>query len=356
MRWGSPDLLWLVVIPVLVLALYAYGHLVRRSLLAKLGEHRLVESLISTFSVQKRLMKQLVVFLAVVLLCVASIRPQYGRRAETLKYTGIDIAIVFDISRSMLVEDIAPNRLEASRQLVQTLLGRLQGHRVGLVPFAGVSYVQSPLTVDQGAIRMYLDQLDPLELSRRGAGGTNLAMAIKQGTRVLTGERDKGEDDNRSRVLLLITDGHDIPCEKGKAAREAAEAARAQGIQIMAVGVGTLSGHFVPQVDENGNVTTLSSVESTLNLDVLEELTNPDSQCGTVDTDAENRRVFEYDGSEQTTQVLVNAFDTLQQSAIADKTRHRYNEKFQYLVLPAIILLLGDLVLSERRRRREDDL
>ena len=354
MRWGSPELLWLLAVPVLVLALFAYGHLVRRKMVSRLGEHGLVQSLISSFSVQKRLIRQLLFVLAILLLCVASVRPQYGRRAETLKYTGIDIAIVFDISRSMLVEDIAPNRLEASRQLVQTLLDRLQGHRVALVPFAGVSYVQSPLTVDQGAIGMYLDQLDPLELSRRGAGGTNLAMAIKQGTRVLTGDKDKGEDGNRSRVMLLITDGHDIPCEKGKAARAAAQEARDQGIQIMAVGVGTLSGHFVPQVDENGDTTTLSSVESALNLDLLEEFTDPESKCGQVDTDDANRRVFEYDGSDRTTSALVDAFDTLQQSAIADKTRHRHNEKFQYLILPAIVLLLVNLLI-ERRRKRENE-
>ena len=352
MRWGEPDLWWLIVLPIFAGALYTYGHLIRRQLIAKIGDSPQIKALIETFSVERRLVKQLLVFLAVVMVTVAAIRPQYGRRPDTLRQTGIDVAIAFDISKSMLARDVQPSRLKAARAQLRELMDKLTGDRVALVPFAGIAFAQSPLTADQGAIRMYLDSLDPKQMP---VGGTNLAMAIQEGIKLLTGEEDRGDQGVRSRVLLLITDGEDVATDQGEAAKEAAREAGEAGIRIYAVAMGTRLGEPIPIYGEDGNHAGYQKdqsgkpIYSKLNMDFLEELAQ------ISDPEAKDRaKVFHYEGAVSVAGPLAAELELLQKTALTQAMRHTYNEKFQYLLVPALILLLLDLLISERRRREDD--
>ncbi len=349
MRWGHGDLWWLALVPVAAVALLVYGHLLRRHLVERAGRHALVQKLLATFSVERRLFKQLLFVLAISLVTAAAVRPQYGRRPEPLRQSGIDIAIAFDISKSMLVEDVAPSRIQAARAQLVQLLDVLKGDRAALVPFAGVAFTQSPLTADQSAIRLYLDSLDPMQMP---VGGTNLEMAIKEGLRVLTGRGDRGERSSRSRVLLLITDGEDVALDAGKAAKEAARKAAEEGVKLYAVAVGTRSGDPVPQFDEEGNRAGYKkdsegkTIFSKLNVELLEEL------CKLADPEnPDATRVFQFDGTDAVGETLAAELDTLQKSALEANIRHKHGEKFQYALLPAILLLLGDVLVGERRRR-----
>lgn len=353
MRWGEPSLWWLSLGPVLVVLLLVYGHLVRRQLLAKVGHIKQIRSLIETLSLERRLTKQLLLFLAFTLLTVAALRPQYGRRPETLRQSGIDIAIAFDISKSMLARDTQPSRLQAARTQLTELMDRLSGDRIALVPFAGIAFTQSPLTADQGAIRMYMDSLDPKQMP---VGGTNLAMAMQEGIRLLTGKQDRGDQGARSRVLLLITDGEDVATDQGEAAKEAARKAAEAGIKLYAVAVGTRLGEPIPIFKEDGSHGGYQKdnagkpIYSRLNMELLEELTrlaDPEN--------AEATRVFHFEGTNPIAGSLAAELDTLQKTALANAMRHTYNEKFQYVLVPAILLLLIELFIGERRRRRDDE-
>ncbi len=348
MRWGQPEMWWLLALPVAAIALWVYGHLIRRHLAARAGDHPLVLRLIATLSPERRLLKQLVVGLALTLAVVAAIRPQYGRRPEALRQTGIDIAIGFDISKSMLARDVQPSRIEAARMQLRTLLAQLVGDRVALVPFAGVAFVQSPLTADQSAIRLYLDSLDPMQMP---VGGTNLAMAIDKGVALLTGAEDRGDRSSRSRVLLLITDGEDVAGDDGEAAREAARKAAEAGVRLYAVAVGTRLGEPIPIVGEDGSHQGYQKdsagkpIYSKLDVSLLEDLAR------LADPEATDRqRVFQYDGDDVSSMIAAE-LETLQKSALESAMRHRYGEKFQYVLFPAILLLLLDLLIGERRRR-----
>jgi len=338
------------VIPVAALALYVYGHLLRRHLVDRAGSHPLVEKLLATFSLERRLFKQILVLLGVTLVTIGALRPQYGRRPEPLKRSGIDVAVAFDISKSMLARDVQPSRIEAARAELLSLLGGMANHRVGLVPFAGVAFVQSPLTADQSAIRLYLESLDPAQMP---VGGTNLAMAIAEGTRLLTSTSDRGERQSRSRVLVLITDGEDVLGDEGKAVKEAARAASEAGVKLYAVAVGTRTGEPIPKLDAEGNHAGYQTgtdgkvIYSKLDVDLLEELAD------LVDPEATDaRRVYQYDGAEPVADALAADLETLQKAALEQSIRHKHGEKFQYALLPAILLLLGDLLVGERRRRR----
>lgn len=353
MRWGAPEYWWLAALPIVAIALWVYGHLIRRHLARKAGDHPLVRRLLATFSPERRLLKQLVVGLALTLMVIAALRPQYGRRPEALRRTGVDVAIAFDISKSMLARDVQPSRIEAARQQLAALLGQLVGDRVALVPFAGVAFTQSPLTADQSAIRLYLDSLDPMQMP---VGGTNLGMAIDKGVALLTGPGDRGERSGRTRVLLLITDGEDVADATGEAAREAARKAAEAGVKLFAVAVGTRLGEPIPLVAEDGSHqgyqkdSTNKPIYSKLDVQLLEDLAR------LADPDATDRqRVFQYDGGAAVAPALAAELDTLQKTALEAAMRHRYGEKFQYVLFPAVLLLLLDLLIGERRRRRREE-
>lgn len=349
MRWGQPDLWWLAILPIVAIALWVYGHMMRRHVARRAGSHPLVARLMATFSPERRLLKQLVFGLALALAVAAAIRPQYGRRPEALQQTGIDVAIAFDISKSMLARDVQPSRLDAARLQLSALLGLITGDRVGLVPFAGIAFTQSPLTADQSAIKLYLDSLDPKQMP---VGGTNLAMAIERGVSLLTGPLDRGERSGRTRVLLLITDGEDVAGDDGEAAKEAARTAAEAGVRIYAVAVGTRLGEPIPIVGPDGSHKGYQKdsegkpIYSKLDVKLLEEITRlADPEA----TDAQ--RVYQYDGSADMAAPLAAELDTLQKTALESAMRHRYGEKFQFLLFPAILLLLLDLLIGERRRR-----
>ncbi|MCA9538541.1 MAG: VWA domain-containing protein [Myxococcales bacterium] len=353
MRWGHGEWWWLIALPIGAVALFIFGHLMRQHLLARAGHLPLVRQLLATFSPERRIFKQLLIGLSLALVTIAALRPQYGRRPETLRQTGIDIAIVFDISKSMLARDVQPSRIQAARDQLARLLGRLTGDRVALVPFAGVAFTQSPLTADQGAIKLYLDSLDPMQMP---VGGTNLAMAIKQGTTLLTGEEDRGERSSRSRVLLLITDGEDVAADQGEAAKAAAKAAGEAGVRIYAVAIGTRLGEPIPLINADGTHAGYQKdssgkpIYSKLNLPLLEELAraaDPERPDAT--------RVFHFDGSRQVADALATELDTMQKDALEGAMRQKYGEKFQYALLPAILLLLIELFIGERRRRRREE-
>ncbi len=246
MRWGNPDLFWVCALPLLAVALWVYGAAVRRRLVARgpatcrwcrsswPRSRRSGGSSSSSCSA-------LALVLAITLL-----RPQFGRRPEALRQSGIDVAIAFDISKSMLARDVPPSRIQAARDLLGRLVQTLAGDRIALVPFAGVAFTQSPLTADNSAIRLYLNSLDPQQMP---VGGTNMGMAITQATQLLTGHADKAENTGRSRVILLLTDGEDVAPGAGEAAKKAAQKAAEAGVKIYAIGVGTMVGEPIPLVD-----------------------------------------------------------------------------------------------------------
>ena len=346
MRWGYLDYLWISAAPLLVLALYAYGNWRRGLQLRRAGDHQLVQKLLASLSPEKRIVKRFCFFFAIVLLTIAALRPQHGQEQTTVRKAGIDVAIAFDISKSMLARDVVPSRIISARNALKQLLTNISGDRIGLIPFAGISFVQSPLTGDQSAIEMYLDELDPLQMP---VGGTNLAEAIRRATALLTSTADKGDRGARSRVILLITDGEDNHPDRAKAAKEAAKTAQEQGILVLAVAVGTAMGEPIPILDDSGNHQGYvrgqdgQPVVSKLNLSLLEALTG---------TSESSKRVFLFNGENEVIDTLTDTLKGLQRSALELAMRNRYDEKYQYFLFPAILLLLIEGVLSDRRRRQ----
>ena len=251
----------LLLIPVLG-AFFLATRSARQRSLALFGDLELVQKLSATLSPRARMAKDLLTIASVALLVLALARPQFGTRVETVRSEGYDVIVALDVSRSMMAEDVVPNRLERARLEIMRIIQRLEGDRIGLVAFAGNAFVQSPLTVDYGAAALFLNAMNPDLIPVQG---TNLGEA-------LTVALDAFEEGTRDyRVLVVVTDGEDHEGEIAQALERAIE----EGVRIHTVGIGSLDGVPIPDFnasgvrngfirDEDGNVVTTRLDESTL--------------------------------------------------------------------------------------------
>lgn len=348
MRIAYLELWWFGLAPLLALLLFFYASWKRNQISKALGETHLITLLTESVSLERRLLKVVIILLAIASLALSGLRPQFGRRSEVQQQSGIDVAVAFDISKSMLARDVQPSRLDSARGLLNQLIVQLSGHRLALIPFAGIAFTQSPLTADKSAFRLFLRGLNPQQMP---IGGTNLAMAIREGIKRLSGSSDRGERSSRSRVVLLITDGEDQSTEAGADVKEAAQEAKEAGILIYAVAVGTRSGEPIPILNKDGTHAGYQKdrmgkpIYSKLNMPLLEEITRLADPEGTS-----QQKVFQLDGSRPLSFELAEAFNQLQKSKLESSVRHRYGEKYAYALIPALFLLLIELLISDRRR------
>jgi Ca-activated chloride channel family protein len=349
MRFAYSDLWWLFSIPILALLLMGFASWKRKQTRLLLGDPELISTLTSSLSVEKRLIKSILIMLALIAVCLGSLRPQFGRRSEVQQQSGIDIAVAFDISKSMLARDVQPSRLEAARSQLSMLIQQLSGDRVALVPFAGIAFTQSPLTADKSAFRLYLKSLSPKQMP---VGGTNLAMAIREAMKRLSSSQDRGDRASRSQVILLMTDGEDLSKSTGDDVKQAAQEAKEAGILIYAVAVGTRSGEPIPILNEDGSHAGYQRdrqnkpIYSKLNMTLLQEIariTDPEHP--------DEAKVFNLDSNQSVVLQLTQALNRLQKSKLESTVRHRYGEKYFYAVIPALFFLLLELLITDRKKR-----
>lgn len=230
-----------------------------RARLRRFAASKLADELTASYSPVRQRLKMGLILLAVTCLGVSLARPQYGVVLEESEARGIDLMIALDTSRSMLAEDVKPNRLDRAKLAVLDLVNAMRGDRVGLVAFAGDAFLQCPLTLDYDAFRSTLDATDTRVIPR---GGTNLAAAIEEAEKALG-------DDRNFKLLVLLTDGEDLEASGIAAARKAA----ANGLRIFTVGVGGASGEPIPIRDERGNPTLLRDASGRIVRSALDEET-----------------------------------------------------------------------------------
>jgi Ca-activated chloride channel homolog len=264
MTFGAPS--WLLVTALvlpLLLLFYWWSERRMRARLAGFAATKLARELTANYSPTRQRIKMGLVLAAVLALGLALARPQYGVILEESEARGIDLMIALDTSRSMLAEDVKPNRLERSKLAILDLVNAMRGDRVGLLAFAGEAFLQCPLTLDYDAFRATLAAIDTDIIPR---GGTDLAVAIGEAREALG-------DDRNFKLLVLLTDGEDLEASGIAAAREAAEA----GLRIFTVGVGGATGEPIPIRDAQGNLSYLRDasgniVRSTLDEDTLKAI------------------------------------------------------------------------------------
>ncbi|HSA59761.1 MAG TPA: VWA domain-containing protein [bacterium] len=327
MRFGMPSCFYaLLLIPPLI-AFLIWGWRQRERALKRFVSAGLDKRLAADLSVTRRRWKNVLLIFAVSLSLVSLTRPQWGFRWEEVRRRGVDIMIAVDVSKSMLAGDVSPSRLERAKRKVEDFLNLLQGDRVGLIAFSGRAFVMTPLTLDYGAIRLFLDPLSPDLIT---AQGTNVGEAIDLGLKSLK----QGNPDSQS--LLLMSDGEDLSGDALDAAKKAAE----QGVRIYALGVGTEGGAPIPaegggfKKDASGQIVLTRLDES-----ILEKMA---SQTGGVYA----RSVADDRDLEA---IYAGMRGKLEEKELKAGRQKHFIERYAWFLLPALLLLIAESLMSETK-------
>ncbi|HXU80401.1 MAG TPA: VWA domain-containing protein [Polyangia bacterium] len=337
MRIMHPHYLWLLLlVPAVVLA-YVAAFSRRKRLLLALGNQALIARMSASVSVPRKVLRAIYLTGAVALVALALARPQAGGRARLEKQRGLDIVVALDFSKSMLARDIYPSRLERAKRELERLIDRLAGDRIGLVAFAGETLTYPP-TTDYAAVKLFWRDLTPADMP---VGGTAIGRAMKSSIDLLKRLRSRGGE-SRAQVILLLTDGEDTESEPMAVAEEAAQL----GIKIFAVGIGSRSGELVPQVNAEGQVQGYLKdregkyVTSRLAEDMLNQIA---SKTGGEYLRADARRFG--------VEAMEAALSGLKRTENEARLVKQFDEVYEFLLLPAFLLLVGEACVNERRRR-----
>ncbi len=323
-----------VVLPAVLAFVVILGIRRRRARLAKLGGPEMIARLVPGGSVGTSRWRAVRLAFAAAFAAIALAGPRWGQENVVVRGQGVDIVLALDASLSMLAQDQAPSRLEVMKQEVRRLRAISGADRVGVLAFAGRSYILTPLTVDAGALNLFLDNLDPTVV---GQGGTSLARTIRQGISLLEASTS-GSD----RALIVMSDGE--AHEPVSDVVEAAELARQGNIALITVGFGTLEGGPIPEMvdgriqnhrDENG--AEVRTVYAPDNMRAAAEA------AGGTFIDA---------GETDKAAKIQRALSTLRTSGRAAAAGRERSPRFQLFLIPALALLILDTFLGERRGRR----
>lgn len=296
----------------------------------KFADKDLLKRLSPDKSIFKSVLKIAMLCLAFLCLTIAMVNPKIGTKLETVKREGVDIVFAVDVSKSMLAEDIAPNRLEKAKQLVTQIVNNLASDRVGIIAYAGKAFPQLPITTDYASAKMFLNNMNTDMLSSQGT-------AINEAIKLATTYFDDEEQTNR--VLIIISDGED----HSEAAIDVAETASDEGIRIFTIGVGDVKGGPIP-LKRNGVVVSYKkdnqgeTVITKLNEDTLTGIA-AEANGAYINGKITNDVV-------ETIREILNKMDKTEFEA---KQFADFKDQFQWFLGFGIFFLLLDVFLLERK-------
>ncbi|MDP4130296.1 MAG: VWA domain-containing protein [Bacteroidota bacterium] len=328
MNFENPEyLIALLLIPGLV---FFFIRLIRwkKTVSGRIGDPQLVNQLVKSFSARNFLIKFVLIALVILLLITGMANPRARGASENVTRQGVDVMIVLDVSKSMLATDVKPSRLDKAKQLLYRLVDRLANDRLGLILFAGRSYMQMPLTPDHGAAKLYISEASPNAVPTQG---TVFAEALQMANNSFN------RNEHKYKAVVLISDGEDHDPEGVKTAKQLAES----GVMINTVGIGSPEGSIIidpethePKKDEKGNI-------------VISRLNEPELQGI---SDASNGIYIRLDNLEDATITLSQRLDGIEKRALTENEFVNYKNYFPWFIAVALILLVIELYLPERKR------
>jgi Ca-activated chloride channel family protein len=337
MKFAEP--IWLIAGLAVIagmLALYRHFDLRQRAALAEFASSHLLAKLTSSFSPGRRRLKRTLFLAALAFIFLALARPQWGYHWQEEKDRGIDILFAIDTSKSMLTQDVTPDRLTRAKLATIDFVRKLDGDRVGLIAFAGEAFLQAPLTLDYDAFGESLDAIDTNTIPR---GGTDISSAIEEAQSAF------GPSTQNKKILVLITDGEDLEARGIDAARAAAK----DGMVIYTVGVGSPAGGLIPVPNANGGTDFVKDaageyVKSHLDESTLKQIAEA---TGGI-----------YEPLGQQGQGLQTIYDkalaSLPKHELASKREKVYEERFQWPLAAGLLLLFASLLIGTRRSDRRN--
>ncbi|MCB0281475.1 MAG: VWA domain-containing protein [Calditrichae bacterium] len=332
LKFAHPDYLHGLWGVILIGAFFIYVFRSREKLLKRFGHLEILQKMMPGYKNSRRVWKAIFIMLAYMSLVVAIAGPQIGTRLEEVKREGLDIIVALDVSLSMRAEDIAPNRLEKAKYEINKLIDILQGDRIGLVAFAGIAHVQSPLTLDYSAARLFLRLMDTDLIPQPG---TAIGEAIRTATKAFN------QKERKHKVLILITDGEDHDSDPIKAAEQAAE----EGIIIYTIGLGSPQGVPIPVYDKYNNPAGFKKdrsgnvVTTKLDATTLQQIAY-----------ATNGKYYISSSGEAELDEIYNEVSQLEKKELTSRQFSQYENRYQIFLALAIIFLLLETFMPVRTR------
>lgn len=320
-------LLLLFLVPVIPVV-YGIVRTLRRRRIIKFGEEGLVKALMPSWSGSKGWVRIILFDLAFMCLAIAAARPQIGAKLSEHETRGAEIMICLDVSNSMLAQDYSPDRLSRAKLAISKVVDKLEGDRIGLIVFAGSSFVQLPITTDYVSAKMFLNSINTESVPIQGT-------AI--GDAIMTAAKSFSAQSEKSRAIIVITDGENHEDDAVDAARQVAEL----GVKIYTIGVGSLRGQPIPKdgdlmKDSEGNIVVTRLDENTL------------KQIASAGNGA-----YVHAGNEEFgLNPIVDDIKALEDEKFNSVVFEEYDEQFMYFLGAALLLLVLEMLVGERRAKR----
>ncbi len=333
MKFATPEWLYLLFLIPCLLIFFIRMRKRKQKDLQRFGHPDLLQKLSSSSSGLKGSPRRFIFFLlALSLLILALARPQWGTRMQTIKRKGLDLLIALDTSKSMLAEDIKPNRLELAKYEIAHFIDNLEGDRIGLICFAGTSFVQCPLTLDYAAAKIFLKVIDTNIIP---TGGTAI------GESILKAQQTFIREERKHKVLILLTDGEDHNSEPVEAAKEAAH----EGIRIYTIGLGSESGEPIPLKDQNGaHIGYLKNRQGKVVMSKLDQTTLEKIALLT-----KGKYYHASTGEMELSKVFQDIAD-MEKKELQSKKHVQYEDRFYYFLWSALLFLLLEFFLADHRK------
>lgn len=322
-------LLWIVIAIGIFLF---YREWKRKRLLRRFASGEMLDKLL-TRGENGRAWKITLFLLGLVFLVLALMEPKWGYTWEEMKREGRDIIVAVDVSRSMLAKDIPPSRLERAKRAILDLMQIIQGDRLGLVAFAGSAFVQCPLTLDYGTVKMFVSDLDPSLIPK---GGTQIGEAIARSVEAFEG------NEKNTRALILITDGENLQGNLDNAIKMAKD----KGVKIFCIGIGTPSGSPIQIIDEKGRKSYVTDNAGNQVLSKLDEETLRKIALETGGAYAQAvASGMELDA------IYTKRIANMDTKELDSSRKKRYEHRFQWPLAAAFLCFFLGSVLSEGQKR-----
>lgn len=328
MTFLYPQYLWLLLLVPVFFGIQVLVNKLRRRRIRRFGDEVLVNALMPSYASAKVWLRLSLFSLAFCFVVLAISRPQRGVRLKEQQMTGAEVIIALDVSNSMLAQDYSPNRLERAKLAIAQVSEKLKGDRIGLIVFAGESYVQIPLTSDYVSARIFLNSISTMSVPVQG---TAIGSAIDLAVNSFSDQSDK------SRAVVVITDGENHEDDPVTAAKEAAE----KGIKVYTVGVGSKKGTYIKLpdgeyiTDEEGN-----NVVTRLDDKTLKEVANTGNGLYVQST----TREFGLNP-------IIEDIQNMEDEVITTVTYEEYEELYMYFLGVALLFLVVEMLIGDRRSK-----
>ena len=326
-RFAYPEYLYLLFLIPALLVLYIFTVIHKRRSMARFGTYSLLKQLMPDVSYKKQNTKFFILLSALTVFIFLLARPQFGLKSETVKRESVELMVCLDVSNSMLSEDVTPNRLDRSKQILSKLIDRLQDDRIGLIVFAGKAYVQLPITADQVSAKMFLSTVNPGLVPVQG---TAIGEAINLGLRSFS------PDEKADKAIIVITDAENHEDDVLSAVKRAEEA----GITVNVIGVGDPKGAPIPVgnsylQDKDGNM-----VITKLNESLAQEMA------------AAGKGVYvRADNTNNALKAISDQVDKMAKAETESTIYTEFNEQFQSIAWIVLILLLIEFFIMDRKNK-----